>query len=136
MVTWLRNLQDRGMAFHAGVLGVAVLVVFAIAGPVGVHIHGSIALWAAALAGLLCLTGATAALAISHLLRGPHFALEAMLAGILARMGIPLAVALAIHLHRGPLAEAGLLYYLLVFYPVTLAIEIALTMPKTQKLEP
>jgi hypothetical protein len=65
----------------------------------------------------------------SHLLRGPKHALAALLAGMAARMGIPLAFGLAIHLQGGPLAEAGLLYYLLVFYPVALAAETALSLP-------
>jgi len=46
-----------------------------------------------------------------------------------ARMGIPLAFALACHLRGGLLADAGLLYYLLLFYPVTLGVETAWLLP-------
>jgi len=58
-----------------------------------------------------------------HVLRGPQRALAALVIGIFARMGVPLGFGLAIHLNNGPLAQAGLLYYLLAFYPVTLAID-------------
>ena len=47
-------------------------------------------------------------------------------------MGIPFGVGLAIHLGGGPLANAGFLYYLLVFYPVTLAAETGLSLPSTR----
>jgi hypothetical protein len=57
----------------------------------------------------------------------------AMLVSMAARMGIPLVPALAIHLAGGPLANAGLLYYLLVFYPITLAVDVALSLPSTSR---
>jgi hypothetical protein len=110
-------------------LALAVLVVFVPVGPVAVCIGGCTALAAAAVAAVFCLAGATIALMAGLLLRGPKHALAALLAGMAARMGIPLAFGLAIHLQGGPLAEAGLLYYLLVFYPVTLTAETALSLP-------
>jgi len=112
-------------------LVLAVLVALVPVGPVAVCIGGGVALAAAAVAAVFCLAGASIALLVSHLLRGPKRALAALLAGMAARMGIPLAFGLAIHLQGGPLAEAGLLYYLLVFYPVTLAAETALSLPPT-----
>jgi hypothetical protein len=129
MTTWLGNLRGRGLAARAAMLALAVLVVFVPVGPVAVCIGGCTALAAAAVAAVFCLAGATIALMASHLLRGPKHALAALLAGMTARMGIPLAFGLAIHLQGGPLAEAGLLYYLLVFYPVALAAETALSLP-------
>lgn len=38
-------------------------------------------------------------------------------------MGVALAAALTVQLVGGPLAEAGFVYYLLMFYSVTLAAE-------------
>ena len=110
-------------------LALAVLVVLALVGPVAVCIGGGMALAAAVVAAVFCLTGATIALLASHVLRGSKHALAALLAGMAARMGVPLAFGLAIHLQGGPLAEAGLLYYLLAFYPITLAAETALSLP-------
>jgi hypothetical protein len=136
MVGWLHKLRHRGMAFQTVVLGVVVLAVFALAGPVAAGMQGAVAVRAAALAGVLCWAGATVALAIGRTWRGSHLALPALLAGMSARMGIPLVFALAIHLHGGPLAEAGLLYYLLVFYPATLVAETALSLPDRRQPMP
>ncbi len=61
---------------------------------------------------------------------GPNSAWQGMLAGMLPRMAIPLGFAIPLHIHGGPLAEAGLLVYLVVFYPVTLAAETALCLPR------
>jgi len=49
---------------------------------------------------------------------------------MLIRMGIPLAAALLVFLRGGPLADAGFLYYLVLFYPVTLTAETFLLLPK------
>jgi hypothetical protein len=73
--------------------------------------------------------GAAIALLLSHQLRGPRYALHGLLAGMAARMGIPLGFALACQLHGGLLADSGLIYYLLVFYPSTLAVETFLSLP-------
>ena len=51
------------------------------------------------------------------------------LLGMMVRMGIPLAAALIVYFSGGPLADAGFLYYLVVFYPVTLTAEIFLSRP-------
>ena len=126
-------MQNCGVAIRAAALGIAVLAAFAMAGPVAVWVGGSVALAAAALAAALCLAGAAVALVIVYLLRDPRYALAALLAGMAARMGIPLAFGLAIHLQSGPLAEAGLLYYLLVFYPVTLTVETVLALPQRRR---
>ena len=133
MVIWLSNLRNRSVIFRAVVLGIVVLVVFAMTGPVAVRLGGSVALTAALLAAALCLAGATVALVVGNFLRGPRHALAALVASMAVRMGVPLAPALVIHLQGGPLAEAGLLYYLLVFYPVTLAVETALSLPESRR---
>ena len=112
-------------------LALAVLLVLVPVGLVAMFLGGGRALAAAVVAAVFCLVGATIALMASHLLRGPKNALAALLAGMAARMGVPLAFGLAIHLQGGPLAKAGLLYYLLIFYPITLATETALSLPST-----
>jgi hypothetical protein len=129
MITWLSGLRGRGLAFRAGVLGVALLLAFVAIGPIAVHCGGLAGLAAAALAAALCLAGAGVALVVGHRLRQRREPLVALLAGTTIRMVIPLASGLAIHLHGGLLAEAGLLYYLLVFYPFSLAVGTALSLP-------
>lgn len=118
---------------QATFLVVVVLVAFAIVGPLAGCIGGSMALAAASVAALSCLAGAALALMASALLPGPKLALAALLIGMAARMGTPFAVGLAIHLQGGPLAKAGLLYYLLVFYPITLTAEILLSLPSARR---
>ena len=49
--------------------------------------------------------------------------------GMLLRMFIPLAAGTWLHAHVAALADAGLLYYVVGFYFLTLFVEIALTLP-------
>jgi hypothetical protein len=133
MVAWLHNLRSRGLAVQAIVLGTVVLVAFAVVGLVAFRRGGANGLAAAALAATLCLLGATIALITCHLLRGPRRAIAALSLGMASRMGIPLAFGLAVHLRGGPLAEAGLLYYVALFYPVTLAVETLLSLPENRR---
>lgn len=132
MTAWLSNLRTRGLALRAAVLGIVVLGSGATASPVAWWLGGAAGVTAAAAAAFLCLAGAILALVAGHLFRGPRHAWSALLAGMAARSGIPLVAALAIHLRGGPLAEAGLLYYLLVFYPITLTMETLLSLPQDQ----
>lgn len=107
-----------------------VAVLYALVAPVAWYLGGLSGVWAASAAAGLCFAGAVLALLIAHLLRAPKHVLYGMLLGMAARMGIPLGSALAYHLRGGGVAEAGLLYYLLVFYPFTLGVETVLSLPK------
>ena len=129
MTNWLSDLRNRSVTIRVTMLAIVVLVAFAMVAPVAVYIGGSTALAAATLAAAFCLIGAAMALMASSLLPGPTLALAALMTSMAARMGIPLTLGLAIHLHGGPLAKAGLLYYLLIFYPITLAVETVLSLP-------
>lgn len=133
MTDWLRNLPSRSATYQAILLGMVVIAVLLIVAPVALCTGGQAGLRAAALAAILCLTGAVVALMAGRLLRGPSRALVALFAGMAARMGIPLTFGLAIYLQGGPLAEAGLVYYLVVFYPVTLAAETMLSLPLSEQ---
>ncbi len=84
---------------------------------------GWVGLEAAVTAGLCCCAGAVGGLGVAWWLRNTSRLVESVLAGMLIRMGLALTAALAVQLGGGPLAEAGFLYYLLVFYSVTLAAE-------------
>jgi hypothetical protein len=136
MTAWLINLRSHGLASRATMLWTAMVVAFALGSPIVVRLGGYMALDAAALAAVLCLAGATLALVVSSVLRGPNHAFLALGIGTAARLGIPLLPAMLIHLQGGPLAEAGLLYYLLVFYPVALVVEIALSLPPRPRPTP
>ena len=121
------------MAFRETILGLVVLVALAVTGPIAFHLGGLTALMAASLAAGLCLAGAGVALIVSHRLQGPHQALATLFLAMTARMIVPFSCGVIIHLRSGPLAEAGLLYYLLIFYPITLAVGTALSLPKSQR---
>ena len=123
------RLRSRGPLVQSAVLGLAVLAAYAVVAPVAGLLSGADGLAAAAVAAGLCLLGAILALLVCRSFRGPQRAWQGVLAGMLPRMGVPLAFALVLHLRGGPLAEAGLLVYLVVFYPVTLSLETALTLP-------
>ena len=51
------------------------------------------------------------------------------------RMGVPLSAALAVFFLGGPLADAGFLYYVVLFYPVTLIAETFLSTPGSEPNE-
>lgn len=128
-------LRNRSVPVRVAGLTSVTLLVFAIVGPVAFGLGGSMALAAAAVAAAVCLAGASIAIVASFALAGPSMALAALLVGMIARMAIPLACGLAVHLRGGPLSDAGFLYYLLVFYPVTLAVETLFSMPTQEPLQ-
>jgi hypothetical protein len=117
MAIWFFNVRNRGLASRATVLAGVAAVAAGIAAPVAWRIGGGAGVTAAAAAAGMCLAGAGVALTAAHLLRGPRNVWAALLVGMAARTGIPLIAALAVQLWGGPLAEAGLLYYVLIFYP-------------------
>lgn len=132
MSLWLNRLRKRGPAAKALVLFGAVAVACLIGLPAAWLIGGWPGISAAAVAAVLCLCGALAALVVSGgTLGGGRGMVAGVLAGMLLRMALPLGVGLALHITGGALAQAGLLYYVLVFYPVTLTVETVLSLPAT-----
>jgi hypothetical protein len=129
MVAWFDNLRNRGVAIRLIVLGLITFAAYALAVPVAIHLGGSTALAAATVAGGLCLAGAAAALVVADRTRGSGGAFRALWLGMTLRMGVPLTAGIAIHLHGGPLARAGLLCYLLVFYLTALVAGTILALP-------
>ena len=133
MVIWLSNLRNRSIAARATMLGAVVLAALAAAAPVAIRLGGFLALAAAAMAAVLCLAGAAVALGIVDRFRTPSNMLAALWIGMVIRTGVPFAVGMAIHLHDGPLAQAGLLWYLLLFYLIALAVGTFLSLPPTNR---
>lgn len=125
----LMRLGDRSLPAKVALLVLAVAMLYGVVAPVAWLAAGSVAPIAAAVAAGACLAGAMVALMIVHVCRSPQLALYGLLLGMAARMGLPLAAALAFWQRGGALAEAGLLYYLLVFYPITLGLETLLSLP-------
>ena len=127
-----RRLCNRSLTAKTAILSAAVILAFLAAGPVAFYRGGARALAAAGLAATLCLAGAAVGLLAAYQVPERRLGLPNLWTAMAARMGIPLGIALVIHLQGGPLAEAGLLWYLLVFYPVTLAVGIALSLPERE----
>lgn len=124
-----REQHRLGLALRCGVLAGIALAVYTLVAPVAGLRSGTVGLIASGLAGGLCLAGALLALIAGHAASGQS-PLPGLLIGMAARMGIPLLGGLVIFFCGGPLAEAGILYYLLIFYPVTLVAEISLSLPQ------
>lgn len=134
MRSWIVTLRNRGPTAQLAVLGLAVLAVYAVVAPVAGGTSGGPGLAASATAAALCLLGAGAALIASRAFNQRGKVLPGVLVGTALRMGIPLASALALQLSVKPLADAYLLIYLLVFYPVTLFVETFLSLPRADAL--
>lgn len=127
---FLRRLPQKSLLFRAIILGGVALLAAAVVLPFGWLISGNrMGLFAGAAAGGVCLLAAWTALFLSSPLRMPQYVLSLVLVGMMVRMGIPLAAALTVHFLGGPLANAGFLRYLVVFYPIMLAAEAFLSFP-------
>jgi hypothetical protein len=114
---------------QTAVLLLAVLAMYVIVAPIAAWCRGLAGLAAAAVAAAFCLLGAEVGLLVARRFRGPERAWQGMLAGMLPRMGVPITLGLVFQLRGGPLAESGLLVYLVVFYPVALGVDAVLCLP-------
>jgi hypothetical protein len=132
MTAWLCNLRNRSVALRGVILALVVLAALGAATPIAIRLGGLPALGAAAIAAALCLAGSAAALLIIDRFRTPGSALVALWIGMAVRTGVPFLVGVPIHLHGGPLAQAGLLWYLLLFYLVVLVAGTFLSLPPTK----
>jgi hypothetical protein len=133
MIAWPVNLRTRGLSARLAVLAIVVLIAYALTAPAAVRLDGSLGLAAAAVAAGLCLLGAAAPLAITDRLRRSGEILAALWLATGLRIGVPFVAGMAIHLHGGPLAQAGLLWYLLGFYLIVLATGTILSLPPTNR---
>ena len=118
-----------GVAGRGGLLIVAVLVAYVLVAPLAWLISGPLGLLASGVGAGLCLVAALAALVVNFFFRGPALAMHNLAAGMMLRMGIPLALGMVLHRKVELLATHGMLYYMVGFYFVSLAVEIALTLP-------
>ncbi len=125
----LTSLRRRGWNAQSAAMAALVVLVYVLIAPVAGLLHQIGGVLAAAAAAGLCLLGGVLALAVTHCFPDPKHLGQAFLAGMFPRMGIPAGGAIALQLLGGLLAEGGVLYYLLVFYPITLAAEAWLSLP-------
>ena len=123
------RVRNGKLSVQLAALLVIVLGVFGVVATIAGRLDGGLGIAAAAISAGLCLVGAGVALAAANILGARDRVLCGMLIGLIARMIIPLGFGVGLHFYSQPLAEAGLLVYLLVFYPVTLGVETALALP-------
>jgi hypothetical protein len=124
-------MSQKSLIFRAVILGAVVLAAAGIILPLGwIITHNSMGLIASAAAGGICLLAGWVALVACEPLHRPQYALALVLVGVTTRMGIPLAGAVVVQFLGRPLADAGFLYYLIVFYPITLAAGTVLALPQ------
>lgn len=124
-----RGLREASLARQAAVLSLAVAVICAGLAPIASQLSGRAGLAAVVLAAGSCLLGAEAALLVSRLDLGGDIRFGVLL-GAFPRMGIPLSVGVVAQTQGGSLAEAGVLIYFLVFYPVTLGLGTFMSLPQ------
>lgn len=133
-VIWRRP-QDWGLPLKAAILAFSVVALLAGVMPLANRWAGPLGAMAMALAASVCLAGAVAALIIAHRVGKPRDMLRAALLGMGARVAPPLVAALVCWRWGQPLVDAGVLYGLLLFYPVTLVLETWLSLPAMQRTD-
>ena len=102
---------------------------YALVAPVAAWLGGTAGLVTAAVAAGLCLLGTEVALLVALPFRRRDNLWQGVMLGMLPRMGIPFCLGLILQILGGTLAESGLLVYLIVFYQVALAAEVAVCLP-------
>ena len=127
----LLKLREKSLPARIAVLAAVDVLTLAISLLPAWKIGGNLAMLAATIAAAACLVGGILALVISDLFHDPAQAFAGVLLGMFAGMGVPLVVAMACHLGGGELSQGGVMFYLLIFFPITLAVKTILSLPKT-----
>lgn len=97
-----------------------------ITAPIAWMLQGRMGLAAAGLAAAICLIAGITGMLVGEALRSSNLIITQSLVPMLIRMGIALGVCMVISLRRGPLFQAGFVYYLLLFYLISLGPDTAL----------
>ncbi len=120
LVRWI---VGGGFLVHAVLLYVATMAFLLPVAPVAWVISGAEGVAAAVAGAFLCFSGGLLSLVWNVAFPGPKLLVVRILGGMLPRMGVPLMGGLVLQITVEPLAEAGVLIYLLVFYPALLSLE-------------
>ena len=134
MATRLAKLNEKSLAAKLALLAAVEAAAFVVISPVAWISGGPLGLLAALVAATSCLAGGALALAVSGLFRNPQQAYAGVLLGMMAGMGLPLGVAIFCHFAGAGLARAGVMFYLLYFFPITLAVKTILSLPAVSRV--
>lgn len=120
------RLARLGLVAQSLFVAAALSVAWLLVAPLAYGVSGLLGLKVALLAALLCWLGALFSLTISAFIRGGVSVMHRMALGMTARAMVPLVLGVGLHLKDVELAGAGLIFYVLVFYMVTLTADTAL----------
>ncbi len=120
------RLARLGLVAQSMFIAAALAGAFLLLAPLAYGVSGLFGLKVALLAALLCWMGALFSLSISALIRGGVSVMNRLALGMTARAMVPLVLGVGLHMKHADLAGAGLIFYVLVFYMVTLAADTAL----------
>ena len=127
----LAKMREKSLPARIAILTAVEVLALAVSLTPSWLIGGQFGMLAATIAAVSCLVGGALALAISSLFHDPNQAFAGVLLGMLFGMGVPLVVAMACHLGGGELSRSGVMFYLLIFFPITLTVKTVLSLPKT-----
>lgn len=122
------NVCFQGLLRSCALLTFALLVFFPLVGAFAYGFRDLDGVMSAAVAMMVCLFAGVISEIAVRLFNDPTQVMYRVLFGMLLRMGIPLGFCMAVHSLGGRLADAGFVYYLLVFYMVTLVVDTLLTL--------
>lgn len=127
------RLKSLGPVAQSAFIALALLVVWLAVAPLAYGVSGMPGLQVSLLAALICWLGAQFSLLISLLIRGDEVIFQRLVLGMTARAMVPLVLGTGLQLKNAQLASAGLIFYVLVFYMVTLAADTALLLSHTKQ---
>lgn len=128
----LQRITKGGFLVHAVLLYVATMALLLPVLPVAWIISGAEGVAAAVAGAFLCFSGGLMSLVWNLAFPGPKLLVVRVLGGMLPRMGIPLMGGLVLQITVEPLAESGVLIYLLIFYPALLSLETWLSLTSVE----
>ncbi|REK19071.1 MAG: hypothetical protein DWQ37_02610 [Planctomycetota bacterium] len=128
--TFWSRLARLGVAGQAALVSLVIAGLALITAPIAQAVSGTIGLAAVGVAGGACWVGALAALLFVSLFPTPQTALYGLAGGMFFRTTLPMVVGVVLHFKVPALADAGMIFYLLVFYMATLATETLLLVAK------
>ncbi len=108
---------------HAGGVALWLTVVSILLAPFIWFLQGNSGLVAAGIAAIFCGASAIGAQWMAALLMGPANPVHATMLAMMLRLAPPLMLCMAIGMRRGPLTEAGIVFYMIGFYLLTLAVD-------------
>jgi hypothetical protein len=132
-LTLRARLKSLGPLAQSAFIALALLIGWLLLAPLAYSVSGMSGLQVSLLAGAICWLGAQFSLLISQLVRGEEVIFPRLVLGMTARAMVPLVLGTGLQLKNAQLASAGLIFYVLVFYMVTLAADTALLLSHTKQ---